>query len=158
MTTSQRPEKTARGEELLPGLADDLAALGGALGRVSDALAAPHRLTGARWKVLEAASAQPPMTVAQIARRLGQARQGVQRVADLMVADSLAHYVDNPDHARSPMLEVTDVGRAVLRAMGEAARAWQRKLGPRVKPAELESARRTLRELTESLRELDQKR
>lgn len=37
-----------------------------------------------------------------LARRLGVARQGMQRLADALVRDRAAEYRHNPDHRRSP--------------------------------------------------------
>src|ERR671924_955082 len=56
---------------------------------VGEALARPAGQTLARWLVLEAVQ-DAPATVAQIARRLHLARQGVQRLADVLVRDGLA--------------------------------------------------------------------
>ena len=55
----------------------------------------PSGQTLARWVALNAA-AEAPASVAEISRRFGFARQSVQRVADLLVADGLAVYQDNP--------------------------------------------------------------
>lgn len=51
--------------------------------------------TLARWLVLEAVEGAPS-AVADVARRLGQAGQGVQRYADLLVSEGLASYLGNP--------------------------------------------------------------
>ncbi len=48
-----------------------------------DALAKPAGQTSARWQVLAVAN-HAPMSVADTARALGLARQGVQRIADLL--------------------------------------------------------------------------
>src|SRR5919198_3218370 len=64
-----------------------------------DALARPAGQTSARWQVM-AAIEDGPATVAQVARRLRLTRQSVQRVADLLAADGIARYEDNPGHRR----------------------------------------------------------
>jgi DNA-binding MarR family transcriptional regulator len=69
--------------------------------------------TQARWQVMWIA-ATGRFSVATVARRLGLARQSVQRVADAIVADGLATFQPNPDHRRSPLLILTDVGQTVL--------------------------------------------
>src|SRR5215208_1586240 len=75
-----------------------------------EALARPAGQTLARWLVLEAVQ-DAPATVAQIARTLQLARQGVQRLADLLVRDGLAAYQDNPAHRRAKLLRITPQGR-----------------------------------------------
>ena len=63
-----------------------------------EALAKPAGQTLARWLVLETIQ-DKPATVAQIGRTLHLARQGVQRLADVLVRDDLAAYEDNPPTA-----------------------------------------------------------
>jgi DNA-binding MarR family transcriptional regulator len=48
-----------------------------------DRLAKPLELTSSRWQVLGAIE-EKPLTVAQIARKMGLARQNVQRLADAL--------------------------------------------------------------------------
>ncbi len=63
------------------------------------------------------------LSVAMIARRLGLARQSVQRVADaIVVADDLATFEPNPDHQRSPLLTLTDAGQHALEQNNDAGR------------------------------------
>ena len=52
-----------------------------------------------------------------IARRLGLARQSVQRVAD-----GHATFEPNPDHQRSPLLILTSAGQAVLGTINTKSR------------------------------------
>ena len=46
------------------------------------------------------------------------------RVADLLVADDLAAYADNPRHKRAKLLTLTSAGEGALAAMAEAHRRW----------------------------------
>jgi DNA-binding MarR family transcriptional regulator len=48
----------------------------------------------------------------------------VQRVADLLVADGLAHYEANPAHARAKLLALTPHGSTVLHAIQVAQGRW----------------------------------
>src|SRR5271166_4352781 len=80
--------------------------LAAALETAGNALARPAGQSSARWQVL-AAVEDGPLSVASIARALAHTRQSVQRVADLLVADRLAHYVPNPAHRRAKLLELT---------------------------------------------------
>src|ERR1700730_5632662 len=78
------PARSAAGDAFAA-LAISVLQLAGHLTMAGDALAKPAGQTSARWQVLAAAS-HATMSVAQIARALGVARQGVQRLADLLEA------------------------------------------------------------------------
>jgi DNA-binding MarR family transcriptional regulator len=104
-----------------------------------EALAKPAGQTLARWLVLETIQDQPA-TVAQIARTLVLARQGVQRLADLLVRDGLAAYEDNPAHRRAKLLRITPPGRTTLRTIQRAQVAWADALGARIGEEELRQA------------------
>src|ERR1700676_1834000 len=92
--------------------------------------------TLARWLVLETVAGRPA-TVAEIARCLGQARQGVQRHADLLVSDGLACYIDNPRHRRANLLGATPAGLAALSQIQEGQRRWVDRLGGEIGEDEL---------------------
>jgi DNA-binding MarR family transcriptional regulator len=104
-----------------------------------EALAKPAGQTLARWLVLETIQDQPA-TVAQIGRSLLLARQGVQRLADVLVRDGLAAYEDNPAHRRAKLLRITPQGRVTLRTIQAAQVAWADALGAEVGEAELRQA------------------
>src|SRR5689334_25418410 len=95
--------------------------LAGVLAAAGDALAQPAGQTSARWQVLAGAE-HAPSTVAQVARRLGLARQSVQRVADLLEREGLAAYEDNPEDQRAQLLRLTPRGRSALAAIQKAQR------------------------------------
>ncbi|MGY1708079.1 MarR family winged helix-turn-helix transcriptional regulator [Geodermatophilus sp. SYSU D00758] len=94
-------------------LVADVYELAGASRRTSEAIAAGAGQTAARWHVLSVLS-DAPRTVADAARRLGLARQSVQRVADDLVAAGLLVRTPNPDHRTAPLLSVTAEGRRTL--------------------------------------------
>jgi DNA-binding MarR family transcriptional regulator len=104
-----------------------------------EALAKPAGQTLARWLVLETVQ-DTPATVAQIARTLLLARQGVQRLADLLVRDGLAAYEHNPAHRRAKLLRITPQGRTALRSIQTAQAAWADTLGAKIGEAELRQA------------------
>jgi DNA-binding MarR family transcriptional regulator len=95
--------------------------LAGALRRDGEATAKLAGQTQARWQVMWIA-ATGRLSVAMIARRLGLARQSVQRVADAIVADGHATFEPNPDHQRSPLLILTHDGQAVLDTINDHGR------------------------------------
>jgi len=104
-----------------------------------EALAKPAGQTLARWLVLEAVQ-DTPATVAQVARTLHLARQGVQRLADVLVRDGLAVYQDNPAHRRAKLVRLTPQGRSTLRAIQAAQAAWADALGAQLGEADLRQA------------------
>lgn len=100
----------------------------------------------ARWVVLDAVAARPA-TVAQVARQRGMARQPVQRVADVLVADGLAAFKSNPRHRRAQLLTLTARGRSALAAISARQEAWANAQGAKVGIETLERARALLAEI-----------
>ncbi len=113
--------------------------LNGLILATGDRLAVPAGQTSARWRVLAAVENQPA-SVAQIARRWGQARQSVQRVANALVRDGLATYEENPRHRRAQFLALTPKGRSVLQAIQVAQTAWANQMGAEIGEADLGQA------------------
>jgi DNA-binding MarR family transcriptional regulator len=91
----------------------DVYELTGASRRTSEELARSVGQTAARWHVLSVVS-DGPRTVPSAARRLGLAPQSVQRVVADLVASGHLEAVDNPDHARSPLMRLTELGRSAV--------------------------------------------
>jgi DNA-binding MarR family transcriptional regulator len=95
-----------------------------------------------------------PRTVASAARRLGLARQSVQRVVDDLVAAGQLVLRDNPDHARAPLVALTGAGAGTLRRLVEGSdgdRAGVLRAAG-VSAAELAQARHVLGRLLTALR------
>ena len=131
-------------------LAVQVLRLSGLLLDAGDRLASPMGQTSARWRVL-AAIEEDAATVATIARALGQARQSVQRVADLLAEEGLAVYRDDPGDRRAMLVTLTGRGRATLRAIQTAQRGWADSLGAEIGEADLTAASATLARVTEVL-------
>jgi DNA-binding MarR family transcriptional regulator len=70
--------------------------------------------------------------VAEIGRVLGLARQGVQRIADVLETEGLVRYEDNPAHQRAKLLVLTDKGQAVLHDIQTRQAAWADALGAEI--------------------------
>jgi DNA-binding MarR family transcriptional regulator len=102
--------------------------LNGMFLQVAERLARPAGLTAAWWQVLGAVLREP-LTVAGVARDMGLARQSVQRVADLLVANGLAEYRPNPAHARAKLLAPTDAGWAAIARLRDGTVTWERAVG-----------------------------
>lgn len=133
-------------------LIDELFQLYGRLLAVADELSAPHGLTGARWQVLGALHLeQRPLTVAQIARRMGLQRQSVQRLCDILVEQGVLTYHRNPDHKRAKLVDFSAKGREVFAAMDGVQLNWATTISEGFSLQELESTAEALRKLRELL-------
>lgn len=134
----------------------DVYELAGLSRRIGEREAVGEGTTVARWHVLSAVS-ETPAAVPEIARRLGQVRQGVQRVVDDLVesGDLIRH--PNPSNSRSPKVGVTPAGRALLDRLWEVSENSRQVVTSAAELDEytLQEARSTLRRLTLSLRELE---
>lgn len=149
MTDSARPHLA-----LLPLIIADIYELAGRLRDRGEAIAQTVGQTQARWQVMSAASADSK-TVPQIARRLGVTRQNVQRIADLLVAESWASFETNPDHRSSPYLALTKRGRDALERLTKAAESYHARLARKFAASELAAIHRALRSLLEATAEPD---
>ena len=118
---------------------------------IGEGLAKPAGQTLARWLVMEMVQ-DAPATVAQIARRLHLARQGVQRLADLLVRDGLAAYEENPAHRRAKLVRLTPAGRAALRSIQRAQVAWADAVGAELGEADLRQASILLDRVLQAIR------
>lgn len=118
----------------------------------SEAIARRHGQTAARWHVMSVLTNRDA-SVSAIARRLGQTRQSVQRVADDLLRSSCVRAVPNPDHQRSPLLQLTEAGQRQLRALtkdSEHERA-SRLANAGLTQAQLDQSRWVLRSLIDAL-------
>jgi DNA-binding MarR family transcriptional regulator len=113
-----------------------------------DVLAAEEGLTSARWQVLGAVVlAGRPLTVPQIARRMGLTRQSVQASVNRLLSDGLVETEENPDHRRSRLIRLTDHGQAKYAGLDRRQIRWINELAAGLKTSELSTAARILEEL-----------
>jgi len=122
-------------------------------GRLMDAaqgMAAAGELTAAWWQVIGGVL-DKPRSVAEIARRMGMTRQGVQRVADLLVERELAEYRDNPAHRRAKLLACTEAGYWAVRRISLVQHPWADRVGQAVGTDELLDALTVMQRLVEIL-------
>ena len=113
---------------------------------VAQVLGANGGLTAAWWQVLGGVLDQP-RSVAGIARRMGMTRQGVQRVADLLVARGLAEYRPNPDHRRAKLLACSEAGYWAIRRIALVQHPFANRVGAEVGAEQLRGALETMRHL-----------
>jgi DNA-binding MarR family transcriptional regulator len=117
-----------------------------------DLLSAEEGLTSARWQVLGAiALAERPLTVPQIARRMGLTRQSVHATVNRLVHDGLLELAPNADHRRSPLVNLTVSGRARYEATDERQAVWINRLARGIGRSDIETARSVLDELCRRL-------
>jgi DNA-binding MarR family transcriptional regulator len=128
--------------------------LNGRLLEVAQGMAAAGGMTAAWWQVLGGVL-DKPRSVAEVGRLMGMSRQGVQRVADLLVARNLAEYRTNPAHQRAKLLACTEAGYWAIRRIGLVQRPFADRIGAQVGAEELRIALTTLRHLVAVL-EADQ--
>ncbi len=124
--------------------------LHGSFTAAGEALAKPTGQTLARWVVLDQCR-DAPVTVSGIARRLRLARQSVQRIADLLVADGLCAYRDNPYHQRAKLLELTPQGQSALYTIDAAQHSWCDTLGNKIGETALQRTAAAIQRVTHAV-------
>ena len=144
-------EHVSQAGEVLTSLIVPVIRLEAYFSRAGETIAAAGGQTLARWLVLESA-AEAPATVAQIARGLGNTRQSVQRVADLLQRDGLTKYVRNPSHQRSQFVRITPLGRKTLSTIQRAQRVWADRVGSEIGEPALRQAGSVVDNLTRILK------
>ena len=117
--TTSSPHVSTDEQLLMSGIAKVIYRLTGHILSIAEDLAGPVGLTGAWWQVL-ASVLREPMSVAEIARFIGNSRQAVQRIADRLVEEGLVEFHDNPAHARAKLVAPTEKGRSAVRAIAPA--------------------------------------
>ncbi len=143
--------KTSKQEEYLQ-LVEAVFQTNGKLLATGDQLSTQFGLTGARWQVLGALQLEDrPLTVAQIARRMGLQRQSVQRLVDIMVKQGLLATLPNPEHKRAKLIDFTAKGRKVRDQLIAVHDHWTEALLQEFSEEELQQAARVLRKLQEKL-------
>ena len=128
----------------------------GLLLATGDELSAVAGLTAARWQVLGAlALAERPLTVPQIARRMGLTRQSVHATVGRLVAAGLVELAPNADHRRSQLVAMTQAGREAYQALDRRQAAWVSELAAGLERHELETTARVLGTLCRRLEQAD---
>jgi DNA-binding MarR family transcriptional regulator len=144
--------KRSPGADALTQLILEVFRVNGDLLSEGDKIAAVHGQTSSRWQVLGALR-NGPATVAGIAREMGLARQSVQRTADLLEADGIVEYVDNPAHRRAKLVQLTFAGEKTLAGISALQVEWTNRLAAALRAGkpEIEAATDVLRQLRTEL-------
>jgi DNA-binding MarR family transcriptional regulator len=95
----------------------------------------PIGQSSARWQVL--GRAYEPTTVAKIAQDIGHARQSVQRIADILEAEGLVSYGDNPADRRARLVALTPDGAETLTKIYRRQVEWSLRIMERLSPTRL---------------------
>lgn len=120
----------------------------GLLLAAGDLVAGEEGLTSARWQVLGAiALAKGPLTVPQIARRMGLTRQTVHTTVNRLLAAKLVELSPNADHHRSQLVRLTELGHARYEAIDRKQVVWINQLARGLRSSDLDATARTLNEL-----------
>ena len=145
------PTRTAQGDAATE-VVLEIFRVNGLLLADGNRLALAEGLTAARWQVLGAvALAGRPLTVPQIARRMGLTRQAVQASVNRLAAEALVEARDNPDHRRSPLIALTERGSQKFAAIDQRQARWINQLSAGLTITDLATAARVLRELGDRL-------
>jgi DNA-binding MarR family transcriptional regulator len=104
-------------------------------------------VSSGRMALLRSLALRGPRNLSELARERGVSRQGVQRLAEALVAEGLARSAVDPRSARAKRLELTEAGLAAYRALAQQeARALNARAAG-LTPAELQTAARVVRAL-----------
>ena len=109
--------------------------INGLIMRAGDGITRAIGQSSARWQVL--GRVFEPQTVAKMARDMGHARQGVQRVADVLVKEGLIVYKDHPTDRRTKLLELTPQGMEVLTAIYVRQVEWSQRIMTKLNPEQV---------------------
>jgi DNA-binding MarR family transcriptional regulator len=131
----------------------------GLLLSAGDSLAAAEGLTATRWQVLGAVFlADRPLTVPQIARRMGLTRQSVHATVKRLVGDGLVELLPNEDHRRSSLVRLTEAGTTRYASIDRRQAAWVNELAAGMRGSDLEIAAGVLGELSRRLESANARR
>lgn len=127
--------------------------LAGALDKSAASITEGSQITPASWQVL-GMLIEEPLPVAEIARRLGHARQSVQRLANVAVENGAVEWRENPEHKRSQLLALTESGYEQLAALAPRQYLWANAVAAKVGEEDLLRLHELVRELTSAIRDV----
>jgi len=123
-----------------------------------DSMSEELGLTSARWKVIGVvALSTNGMTVPAIGRALGQSRQAVQRVSDVIAKDGLIEFKANPNHKKSVLVHLTEKGKQAYGALRDVQDPWAVENTRDIAPEDLETTLQLLQRLVQTLEKNQQR-
>ena len=90
------------------------------------------------------------MTVAQIARRMGLSRQGVQRIVNDLVALDMIQLLPNQDHKRAPLVVLSRKGRDAISEVNVVQAQWVNEIAEGLSERSLAQSLKSLQKIRES--------
>ena len=109
-------------------------------------------LTSARWKVIGAISiSEEPMTVAKIAEKMGQSRQGVQRIVNDMTGEGMVKCLENPNHKRAKLIVISEKGQKAYQKLTEIQIPWANEKAKKIGLSDMQRTLKTLQTMTRLL-------
>ena len=138
--------------EMFTQLTLEIFKLSGMLNNEGDELTKEFGLTSSRWKILGASEmSESRHTVPQIARTMGQSRQAVQRLVDVMTKDGLLNLVDNPNHKRAKYVELTPKARKIFYKLFDKQIPWAEHCSEGLSHKELETTLKVITMISNKL-------
>ncbi len=123
--------------------------LSGLLSAEGDRITETAGLSSARWKILGALTrSDTPLTVPQVARMMGQSRQAVQRLVDIMHKDELLAFLNNPNHKRAKLVTLTAKGKDIHTKLEEKQIPWANQKSSHISESDLTTTLATLKEIS----------
>ncbi|MCW8929990.1 MAG: MarR family transcriptional regulator [Gammaproteobacteria bacterium] len=124
--------------------------VGGLLNIEGDKMTNEFGLTASRWKILGAIElSDTPLTISEIGRVMGQSRQAVQRLVDLMTKDKLLQQVENPNHKRAKFVQLTPQAKNIYLQLDKKQIQWAEGLSMDIKKSDLETTREVLKKISD---------
>ncbi len=107
--------------------------------KVGDSITKPAGQSSARWQVMGSIYIEQS-SVPQIARRVGITRQSVQRIADVLVLEKIAVFIENKLHKKSRLLKLTPKGIKAMESIQKEQMNWANKIGGEIGLSTLKKA------------------
>jgi len=143
-------KRTQKGE-MFTEIALETFKLSGLLSNEGDKLSHGQGISSARWKILGALTLYGnQLTVSQIAKNMGQTRQSVQRLVDVMTNDGVLKLIDNPNHKRAKLVSITSKGEAIYENMEKIQIPWANEKSENISLKNLQLTLKTLQSLSET--------
>ena len=122
-----------------------------AMAERADAYLRDSGLTVADRAIMEFLYPDVELTVPQIARRYQVSRQHVQVTANRLIEEGLLQAHNNPQHRRSPLLRLSDLGRDTFAEIRHNEGALLDEIYVDIEIADIAMTRRTLESLLRNL-------
>ncbi len=151
-STKKTPQSHTPAGEAITALILETFRLNGRLLAAGDKLVQDLGLSSARWQVMGALT-DGPLPAAQIARKMGLARQSVQRIVDILAAEQTVEFADNPFHQRAKLIRLTDTGQALYQEVMQRQPQWANQLAKGLSAQEIKSIIHSMETIRQRLEE-----